>query len=158
MVDRAVLRRGCGIGYSVRILSNWFDCSRRSACNAGLYTFTDHSANDATPTFGVHNEGWRRGIIAATIIHIKIEFDSAKDAGNSRKHGVSLARAAELDWSAARVEADDRFNYEEDRFIGYAPLGDRVYCVAFTDRGDAIRVISLRKANRREVQRYEQQA
>ena len=90
-------------------------------------------------------------------MHIKIEFDPAKDASNSRKHGVSLAMAAELNWSAAQVEVDERFDYEEDRFIGYAPLGDRVYCVAFTYRGDAIRVISLRKANRREVQRYEQQ-
>lgn len=63
----------------------------------------------------------------------------------------------DLDWAAANVETDDRSNYEEDRFIGYAPLGERVYCVAFTFRGDALRIISLRKANRREVQRYEQQ-
>ena len=90
-------------------------------------------------------------------MHIEVEFDPAKDASNSRKHGVSLAQAADLDWSMASVEADDRFNYEEDRFIGYAPLGDRIYCVAFTFRGDAVRIISLRKANRREVQRYEQQ-
>ena len=90
-------------------------------------------------------------------MNIEIEFDPAKDVSNSRKHGVSLAMAAKLDWSEAQVEADDRFDYEEDRFIGYAVLGERVYCVAFTYRGDAVRVISLRKANRREVQRYEQQ-
>ena len=62
-----------------------------------------------------------------------------------------------MDWGAAQIEPDDRFDYAEDRFVGYAPLGDRVYCVAFTYRGNAIRVISLRKANRREVLRYEQQ-
>ncbi|RKP44958.1 BrnT family toxin [Trinickia fusca] len=88
---------------------------------------------------------------------MKIEFDPAKDASNSRKHGVSLARASELDWGTAQVEEDNRFDYAEDRFIGYALLGDRLYCVAFTYRNDVIRVISLRKANRREVQRYEQQ-
>jgi hypothetical protein len=90
-------------------------------------------------------------------MHIKVEFDPAKDASNGRKHGVSLAVAAQLNWSSAQIEVDDRFNYEEDRFIGYAPLGDRLYCVAFTYRGDVVRIISLRKANRREVQRYEQQ-
>jgi uncharacterized protein len=64
---------------------------------------------------------------------------------------------ADKGWGEAQVEADDRYDYEEDRFIGYAPLGDRVYCMAYMYRRDAIRVISLRKANRREVQRYEPQ-
>ena len=88
---------------------------------------------------------------------IKIEFDPAKAASNSRKHGVSLELAAELDWSTAQVEADGRFDYTEERFIGYARLGDRLYCAVFTYRDDVMRVISLRKANRREIQRYEQQ-
>lgn len=90
-------------------------------------------------------------------MYIKIECDPVKDASNSRKHGVRLAVAVELDWRAAQVEADDRYDYDEDRFIGYAPLGEKLYCVAFTYRGDAIRVISLRRASRREVQCYEQQ-
>jgi uncharacterized DUF497 family protein len=49
---------------------------------------------------------------------------------------------------------DTRQDYGEDRLIGFAPIGNRVYCVVFTDRGDERRVISLRKANRREVTRY----
>lgn len=45
----------------------------------------------------------------------------------------------------------------ELRLIGYAPMGSRVFCVVFTDRGDQRRIISLRKANRREVKRYASQ-
>jgi uncharacterized DUF497 family protein len=41
--------------------------------------------------------------------------------------------------------------------VGYAPLGMRVFCVVFTDRGEERRVISLRKANIREVRRYASQ-
>ena len=49
---------------------------------------------------------------------------------------------------------DTRRNYGEKRMVGYAPFGQRVYCVVFTDRGQKRRVISLRKANIREVRRY----
>ncbi|PSF07813.1 BrnT family toxin [Marinobacter halophilus] len=38
--------------------------------------------------------------------------------------------------------------------IGYGPIGNRVYCVVFTERGEVRRIISLRKANRREVRLY----
>ena len=37
---------------------------------------------------------------------------------------------------------------------GLALWGQRLFCVAFTERGDALRIISLRKANRREVRFY----
>jgi uncharacterized protein len=52
---------------------------------------------------------------------MKIEFDPAKDAANQLKHGVSLAVAAELDWEAALVWIDDRFEYNETRMIALAP-------------------------------------
>ena len=42
---------------------------------------------------------------------MRIEFDSAKDAANQAKHGVSLALAGELDWEAALVWIDNRFEY-----------------------------------------------
>jgi len=44
---------------------------------------------------------------------VKIDFDPEKDASNLEKHGVSLALAAELDWEAALVWVDDRFEYGE---------------------------------------------
>ena len=85
---------------------------------------------------------------------VKIEFDPTKDAVNVRKHGISLALAAQLDWDAALVWVDDRFEYDELRMIALAPETNRLYYVAFVDRGDVWRIISLRRALRREVKHY----
>ncbi len=85
---------------------------------------------------------------------MRIEFDPTKDASNQLKHGVSLAMAAELDWDAAWVWVDERFQYNEMRMIALAPKTEILYCVAFVDRGDVRRIISLRRANRREVKHY----
>jgi uncharacterized DUF497 family protein len=87
---------------------------------------------------------------------VRIEFDPAKDAANVAKHGVSLALAAELDWEAALVWFDARFEYDELRMIALAPKTEILYYVAFVDRGQARRIISLRRANRREVKHYVQ--
>ena len=85
---------------------------------------------------------------------MRIEFDPTKDANNQLKHGVSLAMAAELDWDAAWVWVDDRFDYNEMRMIALAPRTGTLYYVAFVNRGDVRRIISLRRANRREVKHY----
>lgn len=85
---------------------------------------------------------------------MQIEFDPQKDALNLAKHGVSLARAADLDWEAALLWVDDRFEYGEPRMIALAPGAGILYYVGFIDRGRVRRIISLRRANRREVKRY----
>lgn len=85
---------------------------------------------------------------------MRIEFDPDKDAGNQSKHGVSLSLASELDWEAALVWVDDRFEYGELRMIALAPKTGVLYYVAFVERGEARRIISLRRANRREVKHY----
>ena len=85
---------------------------------------------------------------------MRIEFDPKKDAGNHAKHGVSLGLAYELDWDAALVWVDNRFEYDEWRMIALAPRASTLYCVAFTERGDVMRIISLRRATRREVKHY----
>jgi len=87
---------------------------------------------------------------------VQIEFDAAKDKANTTLHGVSLALAAELDWDAALVWIDDRFDYDELRMIALAPGHEILYYAAFVDRGDLRRVISLRRATRREVKHYVQ--
>ena len=87
---------------------------------------------------------------------MRIEFDPAKDAANQAKHGVSLALAGELNWEAALVWIDDRIEYDELRMIGLAPKTETLYYVAFVDRGETRRIISLRRANRREVKHYVQ--
>jgi len=85
---------------------------------------------------------------------MRIEFDPAKDAANRTKHGVPLALAGGLDWEAALVWVDDRFGYNEARMIALAPQAEILYYVAFVDRGEVRRIISLRRANRREVKHY----
>ena len=60
----------------------------------------------------------------------------------------------ELDWQAALVWVDERYEYEETRMIALAPKTKILYCVAFVDRGEVRRIISLRRANRREVKYY----
>lgn len=81
---------------------------------------------------------------------MKIAFDPAKDAANLVKHGISLAAAVSLDWDDAWIEPDARSPYGEPRMIGIGYIGTRL----FVDRGDDRRIISLRKANSREVRRY----
>ncbi len=85
---------------------------------------------------------------------MRIEFDPAKDTINQRKYGVPLASASRIDIDAAVVISDDRHVYGESRFIAYGSIDGRLHSLVFTMRGDALRAISLRKANPREVTRY----
>ena len=62
--------------------------------------------------------------------------------------------ARELDWDAALVWVDDRVNYDELRMIALAPKTNTLYYVAFVERADRRRIISLRRATRREVKHY----
>ena len=85
---------------------------------------------------------------------MRIDFDPAKDKLNLAAHGLPLSFAAKLAWDEALVWIDERFEYEEIRMIGLVPQGNRLYCVAFVDRGRTRRVISLRYADRTEVKHY----
>jgi len=85
---------------------------------------------------------------------MKFGFTQLKNLSNLHKHGISLEDAKLLDWSLLLFIEDDRKNYGEVRFIGYAPLENRLYCIVYTERNEMIHVISLRKANTREITRY----
>jgi uncharacterized DUF497 family protein len=84
-------------------------------------------------------------------------FDPNKDAINLNKHGLSLAEAADLDWSEALIWVDNRKDYGEIRQIGLVPMNQRLYNVVFVDKKTERRIISFRKANNREYERYEQE-
>ena len=81
-------------------------------------------------------------------------FDPAKDANNLAKHGVSLALAEVLFAGRHRSVSDDRFDYGEAREIAFGRINGRLFVCVYADRGPERRVISLRKANSREVKRY----
>ena len=89
---------------------------------------------------------------------MNVTFDPAKDAVNLAKHGVSLADAAGFEWDAAVVWPDKRRDYDEARMVAPGYIGLRIMAVVFVDRPPEQpterRIISLRKANTREVKRY----
>ncbi len=85
---------------------------------------------------------------------MKTEWDEAKSRSNFAKHGLRLEWADFADWTRAAIRPDVRKDYGEDRFVAYLPFGGRLHMVCYTDRGDARRYISFRKANEREIKRY----
>ena len=85
-------------------------------------------------------------------------WDEAKRAANLAKHGVDFAEAEGFDWSAALVRADLRTDYGEVRLVAMAPVGDRLHVLVFTIRRRALRVISLRRASTKDLERYEAEA
>lgn len=87
---------------------------------------------------------------------MKIVFDPKKDAINQMKHGMSLANAAWLDWSTLIANQDARRDYGEIRMIGMGYIGRRLHVVVYLGHDDVRRVISLRKANKREEKHYAQ--
>lgn len=89
---------------------------------------------------------------------MKIEFDTAKNDKNIRERGISFDLAANFDLETAKIWADTRKDYGEERYIALGAIGERLFSMVFTVRGDVLRIISLRKANKREVNSYEKQA
>ena len=85
---------------------------------------------------------------------MKIEFDPDKSRQNIRNRSISFELAELFEWETALVWEDKRHDYGEARFCALGYIGLRIHHLVFTLRGDRIRVISLRKANRREVRRY----
>ena len=85
---------------------------------------------------------------------MSIEYDGVKDQANLDKHGLSLSCAREIDLRF--ILQDDRKDYGEIRYRGFGLLDGNHVCLVFTIRGDNIRAISLRRANRQEIKRYEQ--
>jgi uncharacterized DUF497 family protein len=83
------------------------------------------------------------------------EWDEAKNWSNKLKHGVGFETAYQFEWSRFIIEPDLRKDYGETRFIarGYGP-DDKGYVVALTLRGTWVRIISIRRFNRREYLRY----
>ena len=88
---------------------------------------------------------------------MSISYDLGKNEKNIAKRGISFERAAEFEWSSALIVEDIRKNYGEPRFQALGFIGKRLHVLVFTPRAGQVHVISLRKANIREVKRYETQ-
>jgi uncharacterized protein len=83
-----------------------------------------------------------------------ITFDPEKNARNIAERGLSFERVAELDWDTAMIAEDSRCNYGEPRLLVMALLDGRLHTAVVTPRGEDLRVISFRRASRREVRFY----
>lgn len=84
-----------------------------------------------------------------------IEYDPAKNERNIAVRGLSFELARSFDWNHALVVEDIRREYPEARFQAFGSITDRLYVLVFTIRGSSLRILSLRKANAREIARYE---
>jgi uncharacterized DUF497 family protein len=88
---------------------------------------------------------------------VAISFDAAKNARNMASRGISFEAATEFEWDAALIAEDTRRDYGERRYQALGGIDGRLHISVFTPRGDKVHVISLRRANEREIKRYEAQ-
>ena len=86
------------------------------------------------------------------------EWDEERRIANLAKHGVDFSMAEGFNWETAVVRVDQRRNYGEQRSIAVGYLNARLHILIFTLRGEAVRIISQRKANPREMKQYEEKA
>lgn len=87
---------------------------------------------------------------------MEISFDPAKNERNVLERGLPFSLMAQFEWASALIEEDTREDYGEQRWRVLGFIGDRLHAAVFTPREQKVHVISLRKANSREVKRYEQ--
>jgi uncharacterized DUF497 family protein len=88
---------------------------------------------------------------------MQIEFDLDQSAANQAARGLAFGLVAEFEFETALLHIDIRKQYGEIRIQALGLLMHRVHVVVFKETAIGIRVISLRKANKREVHRYEQE-
>lgn len=89
-------------------------------------------------------------------MNIKIEYDQSKSVLNELQRGLPFALAAQFDFESAHINQDRRRDYGEIRYSAIGMIQDRLHVLIFKETQQGIRIISLRKANSREVLRYEQ--
>jgi uncharacterized DUF497 family protein len=81
-------------------------------------------------------------------------WDEAKRRLTLRKHGIDFADADKIFRGLTFTAEDDREIYGERRYLTLGPLDDQVVSVTHTERGEEIRIISIRKATKHEARFY----
>jgi uncharacterized DUF497 family protein len=104
---------------------------------------------------------WPKRLAAAGIYVydnlVVVEFDPEKSARNLAERGLPFERVNEFDWSRLVVIEDDRKEYGELRLILIGNLDGKLHIAIVTPRDNDLRVISLRRANSKEVRLYGQE-
>ncbi|MDN5940702.1 MAG: BrnT family toxin [Nitrospira sp.] len=89
--------------------------------------------------------------------YVRFEWDETKREANIAKHGIDFSDVSEMFSSLMLVGPDSRKDYGETRKIGFGLIRGRLMVVAFTGREpNSIRIISARKANKREEAYYQE--
>jgi uncharacterized DUF497 family protein len=89
-----------------------------------------------------------------TLNPMKLAYDPAKSARNTKERGLSFERAVEFDFQSAQYWEDNRVDYSETRYVALGYLDDRLHVLVFQETEEGIRVISFRKANEREGKKH----
>ena len=86
---------------------------------------------------------------------MRFGWDIAKAAANLAKHGVPFEDAADFNWEVSVDKPDRRRDYGETRVIATSTIRGRPHVLVYAVRSGSFRLISLRKANKRESISYE---
>lgn len=96
-------------------------------------------------------------IFIVSTLNSNISFDQQKSDRNELLRGLSFKLVSQFDWSTAVISVDLRHDYGEARYLAMGFLDERLHVVVFTPREQAAHIISLCRANSRELRLYEQE-
>jgi uncharacterized DUF497 family protein len=85
---------------------------------------------------------------------MKFQWDERKSQSNLEKHGINFEAASKLWVDPNRVEIQAPYPLENRRAL-IGRVGKRLWTAIFTLRGDEVRIISVRRARRKETRFYE---
>jgi uncharacterized protein len=83
------------------------------------------------------------------------EWDEEKRQQNLLKHGIDFLYAAQIFEGDVVKIVDNRQDYGETRYLALGKIGGDIFAVVYTLRGENIRLISARKARKKEYERYQ---
>lgn len=88
---------------------------------------------------------------------MQVTYDPAKREQTLAERGLDFEDAPKVFARTTIDFIDDRFDYGEERWLSFGLLRDRLIVVVWTPRGDTRHIISMRKANGREQEKFGQQ-
>jgi uncharacterized DUF497 family protein len=86
---------------------------------------------------------------------MELIYDDDKNQANIDKHSINFEQVANFNFKSALTKIDERNDYGEIRYVSCGLIANRLFILCFVIRHEKYRIISLRKANKREVKTYE---
>ena len=117
-----------------------------------------------TPDYPYHRSIYIDNVnIAYVSLIMKIEWDEKKNRANIKKHGVSFKEASEIfDYPLVASSLDKRYDYHDERWVSFGTAKNgkviavgHLYWLSENDGEEHIRIITARKATKKEREQYE---